>query len=193
MTDVETTGVESTAPRRRRLLRVFQGGGDGFDVRNTWQVAVGAVLMPLGLVIILIAWYGAAHASHVQQQIPYLVSGAFIGLGLMIVGGLLYWAHWLYRVYDQADLHHRDLLRQQDEHMRALIDAVTGTSGNGSAPKAASPNPTFLATGKGTNFHLADCPVVARNRRNVRAVSARDAEGMQPCRICDPLQAASQA
>ena len=195
MTDTGDGAVE-TAPEdpgaRRRLLRVFQGGGDGFDMRNTWQVAVGAVLMPLGLVIILIAWYGAAHASHVQQQIPYLVSGAFIGLGLMIVGGLLYWAHWLYRVYDQADLHHQDLLRQQDEHMRALIEAVTGaqTNGNGSRTTPTAAASSFVATGKGTNFHRPDCPVVSRSRRNVRPVSTRDVERMQPCRICDPLQAA---
>ena len=200
MTDAGDTGQDTVEPTDeanedtggRRLLRVLKGQGDGFDLRNTWQVAVGAILMPLGLVIILIAWYGAAHASHVQQQIPYLVSGAFIGLGLMIVGGLLYWAHWLYRVYDQADLHHKDLLRQQDEHMRALIDAVTGaqTNGNGSR-KAESPTPgIFVATASGTNFHRPDCPVVSRSRRNVRTVSTRDVERMQPCRICDPLQAA---
>jgi hypothetical protein len=177
----------------RRVLRVFQGG-DGLDLRNTWQVAVGAILMPLGIVIILVAWYGAAHTPYVQQQIPYMVSGSFIGLGLMIVGALLYWAHWLYRVYDQADLHHQDLLRQQEEGMRALIEAVTGSQGNGHGPRAAASAeaPSFVATGSGTNFHLPDCPVVARSRRNVRAVTARDAKRMQPCRICDPLHAAAQ-
>jgi hypothetical protein len=190
--EIEVTEVREDAAdaRGRGLLRVLRGGGDGFDVRNTWQVAVGAILIPLGLVIILIAWYGAAHASHVQQQIPYMVSGSFIGLGLMIVGGMLFWAHWLYRVYDQADLHHQDLLRQQDQHMRALIEAVTGSQGNGHAPKATATG--FVATGSGTNFHLPDCPVVARSRRNVRPVSARDAQRMQPCRICDPLHAPAQ-
>ena len=193
MTDVSEDKAQDGAETSDgpRLLRVLRGQGDGFDLRNTWQVAVGAILMPLGLVIILIAWYGAAHASHVQQQIPYLVSGAFIGLGLMIIGGLLYWAHWLYRVYDQADLHHQDLLRQQDEHMRALIEAVSAAQGNGNGARAAaSPNPgMFVATGSGTNFHRPDCPVVSRSRRNVRTVSTRDVERMQPCRICDPLQA----
>ena len=193
MTDTGEETTEEAPGARRRLLQVFQGGGNGFDLRNTWQIAVGAILMPLGLVIILIAWYGAAHARHVQQQIPYLVSGAFIGLGLMIVGGLLYWAHWLYRVYDQADLHHQDLLRQQDEHMRALIEAVTGAQGNGNGARTARAKPatSFVATGSGTNFHRPDCPVVSRSRRNVRTVSTRDAERMQPCRICDPLQAAT--
>jgi hypothetical protein len=190
---VEETVDDTGDTGGRRLLRVLRGEGDGFDLRNTWQVAVGAVLMPLGLVVILIAWYGAAHASHVQQQIPYMVSGAFIGLGLMIVGGLLYWAHWLYRVYDQADLHHQDLLRQQDEHMRALIEAVTGAqaNGNGTRRAPAAKASSFVATGSGTNYHRPDCPVVSRSRRNVRTVSTRDVERMQPCRICDPLQAAS--
>ena len=185
--------AEETTSGRKRLLQVFQGGGDGFDMRNTWQIAAGAILMPLGIVVILIAWYGAAHASHVQQQIPYLVSGAFIGLGLMIVGALLYWAHWLYRIYDQADLHHQDMLRQQDEHMRAPIEAVSGAKGNGNGARAsrAKPATTFVATGSGTNFHRPDCPVVSRSRRNVRSVSTRDVERMQPCRICDPLHAAS--
>jgi hypothetical protein len=190
--EAEDEAVTERGPRR--LLGVLRSGGQGMDLRNTWQVAVGAVLMPLGLVIILVAWYGAAHTPYVQQQIPYMVSGSFIGLGCMIVGALLYWAHWLYRVYDQADLHHQALLRQQEENMRALIDAVIGAQGNGHAPRAAvSPTtPTFVATGSGTNFHLPDCPVVARSRRNVRAVSTRDAKRMQPCRICDPLHAAAQ-
>jgi hypothetical protein len=117
-----------------------------------------------------------------------MVSGSFIGLGLMIVGALLYWAHWLYRVYDQADLHHQDLLRRQEEHMRALIDAVTGGQTNGRAGRTARPSTAFVATAGGSNFHLPDCPVVARSRRGVRPVTARAAEDMQPCRICDPLQ-----
>ena len=181
MTD-EPTGVG-------RILRVFRRGGErsSFDARNTWQVGVGAVLMPLGIVIILIAWYGAAHARHVQQQIPYLVSGSFIGLGCMIVGALLYWAHWLYRVYDQADLHHQEMLRAQDEHMRALIEAVSQSTQNGHRPRASTQD-GFVATGSGTNFHRPDCPVVARSRRAVRPVTARAARDMQPCRICDPLQ-----
>lgn len=182
--------MEPQAPeaKKRRL-----GGGDGIDLRNTWQLAAGAILMPLGLVVILVAWYGSAHTPYVQQQIPYLVSGSFIGLGMLIVGALLYWAHWLYRIYDQADAHHQELLRQQDDNMRSLVEAVTGAQQNGSrrSTPAASAAAAFVATSNGTNFHLPDCPVVARNRRNVRTVTARDTKRMQPCRICDPLRAAA--
>ena len=80
--------------------RVDGGGGDGggltekparegrLDLRNGWQVVAGSILIPLGVVLIMIGWYGAAHARVVQQQIPYLVSGSFVGLGCMVVGGL---------------------------------------------------------------------------------------------------------
>ena len=36
------------------------GGGDRakLDLRNTWQVVAGSILVPVGIVIILVAWYG---------------------------------------------------------------------------------------------------------------------------------------
>jgi hypothetical protein len=164
---------------------------------------VGVILPPLGLLIILLAWYGAAHTGYVQQQIPYLVSGSFIGLGLMFVGGMLFWAHWLYRIYDQADLHHQDLMRQQQEQHQALLDALgSGRLPAGGRAAAASstrrssavlPVATYVATSAGSNFHVASCPVVSRSRNGLRNVSAREAASMQPCRICDPLSAAAPA
>jgi hypothetical protein len=158
-------------------------GGRDFDLRNTWQIIAGAVLLPLGLVIILLGWYGAAHARVVQQQIPYLVSGSFIGLGLMTAGGLLFWAHWLYRIYDQADVQHRELL-----------DAINGLqSGGGVIKAAAAPvraaratSSRFVATASGSNFHVPGCAVVS-GRTGTRSVTAKQAASMQPCRICDPL------
>jgi hypothetical protein len=174
--------IDTGVRERRRWLRMptLSRTSDNFDLRNSWQVAAGAILMPLGLFVILLGWYGAAHARVVQQQIPYLVSGSFVGLGLMIVGGLMFWAHWLYRIYDQADLHHRELLE-------ALTQFAGGGSSNGNA--AASSGGTarrFVATGNGTNFHRTDCSVVAR-RSGLRTVTEAQAAKLQPCRICDPL------
>jgi hypothetical protein len=50
----------------------------------------GSVLIPLGVIFIMLGWYGAARARVVQQQIPYLLSGSFVGLGCMVVGGLFF-------------------------------------------------------------------------------------------------------
>ena len=179
MTTADLVETAETGRRRFRLPALMREDTD-FDLRNTWQVAAGAILLPLGLIVILLGWYGAAHARVVQQQIPYLVSGAFIGLGLMMAGGLMFWAHWLYRIYDQADLHHRE-----------LIDAINGLSvGNGSATSTSTSSRAesakFVATKSGTNFHRPDCSVVAR-RRGLRSISASEAESMEPCRICEPL------
>jgi hypothetical protein len=123
----------------RRLLPSRPGGeGNGVDLRNTWQVVAGSILVPLGVVLILIAWYGAAHTAYVQQQIPYLVSGSFAGLGCMVLGGLFYWAHWLYRLYDQADQHHEEQLQAMQMTLRAIAERLPG--GNGwSSPHLAGP------------------------------------------------------
>ncbi len=114
----------------RRLLPRRPGGeGSGVDLRNTWQVVAGSILVPLGVVLILIAWYGAAHTAYVQQQIPYLVSGSFAGLGCIVLGGLFYWAHWLYRLYDQADHHHEEQLQAMQMTLRAIADRLPGGNG----------------------------------------------------------------
>jgi hypothetical protein len=97
-------------------------------------VVAGSILVPLGVVLILISWYGSAHTAYVQQQIPYLVSGSFAGLGCMVLGGLFYWAHWLYRLYDQADQHHEEQLAVMQQTLRVMVERVHGGSGNGWAP-----------------------------------------------------------
>jgi hypothetical protein len=191
---------------RRRLTRGPGGGGgakparpdgeDGgnYDLRNAWQVVAGSILIPLGVVFILLGWYGAAHARVVQQQIPYMVSGAFIGLGCMVVGGLLYWGHWLYRLYDQKELHHEEELKV----LHDLVNTLTSQGVGGGAHSAASGNPAggvasgggsmggYLATATGTVYHRADCAVIAHHPEEVRVVGPGHLGGLQPCQICLP-------
>jgi hypothetical protein len=164
------------------------------DLRNTWQVGAGAILVPLGVALIILAWYGAAHARYVQQQMPYLVSGSFVGLGCMVVGGLLFWAHWLYRIYDQADLHHQEQMQAQREMLDVLTDLMRdkAAAGNGSAsrPVQTANGPvssqSLVATPSGTFYHLPTCPVAQQRRERLRPVSDEEAMQMRPCRICDP-------
>lgn len=73
----------------------------------------GAALMPLGLLVILLGWYGAAHTPYVFEQVPYLISGGLFGLALTVVGGLLYFGYLLAR-----------LIVEQREQSAALIDAI---------------------------------------------------------------------
>jgi Na+/proline symporter len=164
------------------------GTPGSFDVRNSWQVVAGSILIPLGVVFILIAWYGAAHARVEQQQIPYMVSGAFAGLGCMVVGGLLYWGHWLYRIYDQAELHHEEQQRMMLELVRAIHS--TGSAGAASVASVASVASggasSYMATSSGTVYHKADCPVIAHHPNDLRVLSASELGGLRPCQICSP-------
>ena len=181
---------------RRHLHR--PGGSDRakLDLRNTWQVVAGSILVPLGLVIVLIAWYGSAHTRYVQQQIPYLVSGSFIGLGFMVLGGLLYWAHWLYRIYDQADLNHEELMKAFEQTLRVVADRLAppaaaptpGVAEPGTTPASLAgpdrPATTYVATASGGVYHLPSCPVVAHHGEGLRALAHGDLAAMEPCRIC---------
>jgi hypothetical protein len=109
----------------------------------------------------------------------------------------MYWAHWLYRIYDQADLHHQQFMRSQAELRDALLNtgadgAGRNLNGSGSAPsgnpaRTARPSSNFVATASGSNFHRPDCPIVARHPSGLRDLTGREVEQLQPCRICDPL------
>jgi hypothetical protein len=168
-----------------------------FDLRNTWQVVAGAILIPVGVAAILMAWYGAAHARVDQQQIPYLISGGLLGLGAIVAGALLYWAHWLYRIYDQADVQHQELMRSQAEIRDAILSGGVAAEGRaarrseravGTASGRSEVNGSaFVATASGSNFHRPDCPIVARHPRGLKTVSDKAARQLAPCRICEPL------
>lgn len=189
----EPTTAEDRPPGRMRRLR-----NANLDLRNTWQIVAGSLLLPLGIGFILLAWSGAAHGRVDQQQIPYVVSGGLGGLAVVMIGCFFYWAHWLYRIYDQADLHHQEAMREQREMMRALIDALASPggrppAGSGAAATAATltNGRVFVATTTGSNFHTSGCPMVANRGANLRTVTEQEAEQMKPCRVCDPLVASN--
>ena len=199
---------------RRPTRRPGTDGNGRIDLRNTWQILAGSILVPLGVVFILMAWYGAAHTAYVQQQIPYLVSGSFAGLGCLILGGLLYWAHWLYRIYDQADLHHEEQLKAFEAALRAIVErqapdtdpagtpavraasapaaSVTGRSGSGAPPPPLPPPPgrvssqSYVVTPSGSVYHLPSCPVIAHHTEGLRVLGAAGVADMEACRICLP-------
>ena len=69
------------------------------DVKRALLVA-GATGMGLGLVIIVLGWYGASHSAYLFQEIPYLISGGLLGVALVAGGGFLFFAAWLVRMME---------------------------------------------------------------------------------------------
>lgn len=67
----------------------------------------GAFFVVAGFVFMFLGWYGASRTPRQIEQIPYLISGGFIGMGMMFVGGLLlasaFWMGMLQRFSEAAD------------------------------------------------------------------------------------------
>jgi hypothetical protein len=47
---------------------------------------IGFALPAIGVVLILLAWYNASDTAFVADQIPMLISGGLLGLGLAVLG-----------------------------------------------------------------------------------------------------------
>jgi multisubunit Na+/H+ antiporter MnhG subunit len=100
MTDAAVLPADDQPSRLARLtnevreLKVGRAGGRIAMGEHT-MMTIGGIIAPIGLVLVLIGWWGAARTPNLFEQIPYLISGGLFGLSLVILGGFLYFAHWL--------------------------------------------------------------------------------------------------
>lgn len=144
-------------------------------------IVVSAVVLPLGLAVILLGWYGASHTPYLFEQVPYLISGGIFGLGLVFLGGLVYFSSLLSRSAAQQ--------QAQGEVLTALLEQIRdglATPRSAAAPaRATNGKAPFVATAKGAMLHRPDCPVVL-GREDLRAVAGDD-QRFSPCSMCAPL------
>ena len=124
----------------------------------------GAVLLPLGLVVIILGWYGAANTPYQYDQLSYLVSGGLLGLGLTFCGGFLYFGAWLARI--AAD---------QKEASKRLADTLLVLADVSGLP---------VVAGAGTTMHRRDCQLIAH--RDDLAPVGEDNAHLTTCRVCRP-------
>jgi hypothetical protein len=194
--DAYTGESGSDAERESRLFRVLSRAGRLRSIGGEqWLFAAGAGLVVAGLLCILVGWVGTSRTVLVAGQIPYLVSGGLLGLGLVFIGGFVYFGHWVAVMARE----NRDSAAADRRDMAALRDSIAGltlamrdaaASSRGSAPLPTSrgahdsaPIP-LVATPSGSMMHRPECPAVA-GRNGVRHVSRT--EGLRACGICRPL------
>lgn len=175
-------------------------------------VTVGAICVPVGVILIIVGWYGVAHTGFVFQQNAYLISGGMLGLGLIFIGGFAYFAYWMTRQLRASDSNTQQMLRALSrlESQMASVAASTAASafaaanGKGGALAAGTPGVRratgsaasapltppvpLVATERGSLLHRPDCPTVV-NKEHLRQV-APDTPGYRPCLVCNPLDEA---
>ena len=138
-------------------------------------LTVGALCLPVGIVVIVLGWYGAAHTGHLYEQNDYLISGGLLGLGLIFIGGFLYFGYWMSRQIRATETGSRQTLRA----LAKLEGKMTGAS---SAGAAAGVGAVFVVTEHGSMFHRPTCPTVTD--KNVRIVDHPEPTRHRPCGIC---------
>ncbi|MFL5796929.1 MAG: hypothetical protein ACJ77A_03225 [Actinomycetota bacterium] len=151
-----------------------------------WPFVLGSILVAGGLAAIVIGYLGVSGTVYVPLQMPYLVSGAVLGLALVIVGTALFVVQVLTR---QTRLLRRLLSEVEAPPQPALPAESTAATeklhpdGDGAAVNGSS---VFAVRG-GRWFHRQGC--ILLEGKSSRAMAPREAEdlGLAPCRLCDPV------
>src|SRR3954454_3293851 len=172
---VSAAGVQVSNPAAVRDQR--------YRTLQVMLFAAGAILMPLGIVAIILGWYGVAHTKYQYDQLSYVVSGGLLGLGLVFLGGFLYFGAWLAKVANEQ----RESARQMADTILVLADLVSRQSGGGpSAAEAtmADPGAVPVLAGSGSTVHRRDCPLIA-HREDLHVLTGRE-PALGTCRVCRP-------
>lgn len=190
----QATSAPRAMPRASSRDGVAPLRGNNAQTLHVVLFIAGAVMLPAGLIVIGLGWYGVANTPYTYDQMSYLVSGGILGLGITFVGGFLYFGSWLARVAaDQRDSQRQLaetllLLADQVSHNTAMAGAANQTAP--SAARAAAParprdaGAVLVVAGGGTTVHRADCDLIA-DRDDLRPAGP-EAGDLTPCRICRP-------
>ncbi len=137
----------------------------------------GAILMPLGIVVILLGYYGVANSVYDFEREAYQVSGGFLGLGLTFLGGFLYFGAWLARI--GAD--NREASKRLADTLLLLADVTSRAAAL--SPVNQDTDSLPVTAGDNTTLHRRDCALIA-HRQDLQPAGART--GLTNCRVCKP-------
>jgi hypothetical protein len=170
VTEENGNGSSSASLRDRfRALSTTRAGSV-----DRWLLIAGAVIAPLGVLLILLGWVGAARTPFVFEQLPYVISGGLLGLALVFIGGFVYFTYWQTRAVRES--------RQQQQELLAKLDQIVVLLAN-DAPVASAER--LVTTAKGAMYHRPECPVAQRSGK-LKTVRG-DERGLRPCGICNPV------
>lgn len=151
-------------PQRRPL--------PGGERQTRYARLLGLAFCMAGFTALALGWAGAARKACVDCQIPYLISGGAAGVALVVFGaGLLLMAQ----------------IRIEARRLSARLEHMTGTLTKSAVDVTAGSANGKVVAGRST-FHLPDCRLVKdKPGLDLVTVEAARQNGLEPCRVCDPL------
>ncbi len=177
MTELGATEAQSNVSDLRRAVSRIRVTNLRWS--DTWLLVIGSVLLPLGVGLILLGWYGSAQTTLDWEQTPYLISGGLLGLGLLGVGTAMYFSYWMTRLVRNTEAAaQRD--REHQQKVEALLTEIA--AGTRAAGRGGSRAEELVTTPGGTMLHRIDCVAM----RGQEVVRPRSKAGLELCGICRP-------
>jgi hypothetical protein len=186
----ETSAPTAPAPRPRPTPNANAASRQRDERLRLVQLIMfttGGVLMPLGILAICLGWYGSSHAHYEYDQNVYLISGGVLGLGLVFLGGFIYFGAWLSRMATDQ----RQATSLLTDAMMALADvvAVRQRIASGELPPDATTTTVLHASelvtaGDNTTVHRRDCALIS-SRPDLHDY-VPDGSLVTTCRVCKP-------
>jgi hypothetical protein len=132
-----------------------------------WLFAIG------GAVALFLGWWGVSGTALTAKQVPYLVSGGFTGICLLVLAAACFASDDVRRSLDRL----ADVERQVETLYTLLTE-----------PENSSPadDGVLVAVADGRSYHRRGCRLVEGKDAAVIDQSAAAARGLTPCRVCDP-------
>jgi hypothetical protein len=165
----------------KRLRALWQSLWGDTDRRIRLGRFLGLLFLAGGFAVIGKAWDGASEINFAQGQIPYLLSGGFMGLGLVVTGATL-----LFLTTIRSE---RQILTDRFDEMARLLGRNLSRmqfSSNGSG--TSSTNGQVVAGA--TTYHRAECKILeGKDGLTMVTVEQAHAEGLERCRVCNPPEA----
>jgi hypothetical protein len=164
----------------KRFKAVWQSLWGDADRRVRLGRFLGLLFIAAGFVVFYFAWNGAASINFAQGQIPYLLSGGFLGLGLVITGATLLFLSTIRSERQLMTDRYDDMARLLSRNLSRLQFSSNGHSPSSHAQVVAG----------ATTYHLAECKILeGKDGLTTVTVEQAAAEGLERCRVCNPPEA----
>jgi hypothetical protein len=137
---------------------------------------LGLLFVTAGFVVVGKAWDGAASINFTTGQFPYLLSGGFMGLGLIVTGCTLLLLATVRGERQVLTDKFDEISRLLGRSLNRMSVSANGLAGSGEQVVAGA-----------TTYHRPDCRILqGKTGLTTLTLEQAAAEGLGRCRVCEP-------